>query len=77
MAIKFETIKTGDVLWDNHSERAGNTTGRRWGNWKVKIIEINHAERWATVSWNGNPPKRWYRDQLQRLRRTKGKETRW
>lgn len=76
MAIKFETIKAGDVLWDNHRERAGNTTMRRWGNWQVTIIEINHAEGWAKASWNGNPPQRWHRRQLERLRRTKGKETR-
>lgn len=76
MAIKFETIKAGDVLWDNHRERAGNTTMRQWGNWQVTIIEINHAEGWAKASWNGNPPQRWHRRQLERLRRTKGKETR-
>lgn len=77
MAIKFETIKAGDVLWDYRSERAGNTTMRRWGNWSVKIIEIDHAAGWARVSWNGNPSTKWYRHNLEKLRRTKGKESGW
>lgn len=38
MTIKFEKVKAGDELWDYHSERAGNTTMRRWGNWPGKNI---------------------------------------
>ena len=75
--IKWETIKAGDELWDYHSERAGNTTMRRWCNWPVAIVEINHAENFAVVRWNGNPPKKWYRHQVVKLRRTEGKERGW
>jgi len=77
MAIKFEKIKAGDVLWDYHSVRAGNTTMRRWGNWRVRIIEIDHAAGFAIVSWNGNQPQKWFRRQLEKLRREMGKESSW
>ena len=75
--IKWETVKAGDQLWDYHSERAGNTTMRRWGNWPATIVEIRHAESFAVVRWNGNPPTKWHRRQVERLRRTKGKERGW
>ena len=73
MAIKFETVKAGDVLYDYHSTQAGNTTMRRWSNWTVRVIEINHEQRWALVSWNGNPPRKYYGRQICRLRRSPGK----
>lgn len=74
MAVKFATVKAGDVLYDYHSEQAGNTTMRRWSNWTVRVIEIDHEKRWALVSWNGNPPKRYSARQVSRLRRSPGKE---
>lgn len=78
MAINFERIKAGDVLWDYHSYGMGNTTMRAMGNWSVRVIEINHDAGWAIVSWNGNQPEKWYRHKMCRLRRSKGKETsRW
>jgi hypothetical protein len=66
-------VKAGDVLYDYHSEQAGNTTMRRWGNWTVRVIEINHAEGWALVSWNGNPVRKKYAAYFATLRRTPGK----
>ena len=71
---KFETIKVGDLLWDYHSESAGNTTMRRWGNWPVEIISIDTEKRTAVVIWNGNREKTYSEYQLRRLRRTTGKE---
>jgi hypothetical protein len=73
VAIKFETVKAGDVLYDYHSEQAGNTTMRRWGNWTVRVIEVNYEKRTALVSWNGNPPRKYYERQICRLRRSPGK----
>lgn len=72
--IKVDRIKVGDILWDYHSYRMGNTTMRRWGNWDVRIISIaddGYGTK-AVVSWNGNPPETYNRYQLRRLRRTEG-----
>lgn len=75
MAVKWATVKAGDVLWDYHSERAGNTKMRRWGNWPVRIVEIDHEAGSAVVVWNSfNRPEKWSRRRVERLRRTKGKE---
>ena len=69
MAVKWESVNEGDQLWDVHSQRAGNTKMRRMGSWPVKIISIDHAAGKATVSWNGNAPKTWFRRQVEKLRR--------
>lgn len=74
MAVKWETVKAGDELWDYHSEQAGNTTARRWSNWHVQIISIDHEKGTALASWNGNPPKLHYKHQIVRYRRKPGKE---
>lgn len=65
--IRFERVKAGDELWDAHRNR---TVMREMANWRVRIIEINHAEGWALVSWNGNPPTRYSRRSVEALRRS-------
>jgi hypothetical protein len=73
MAVKWESVKAGDVLFDYHSTRAGNTTARRWSNWEVRIVSIDHAAGKAEVRWNGNPTQTWHKDRVKRLRRSPGK----
>ena len=79
MAIKFEKVKAGDVLFDYHSEQAGNTTMRRWCNWEVEIISVHpDAEHrhlsYAIVRWNNNREQRYTLRQVERLRAKPGKE---
>lgn len=70
----FSKLKVGDILWDYHSEYAGNTKMWRWSNWSVRIIELYPETKSALVSWNTNAPRKYYESQLKRLRWTKGKE---
>lgn len=67
MAIKFEKIKAGMVLYDRHRERAGNTTMTRLGEWPVEIISVDPERRTAQVSWNTNRPETYGRHSLERL----------
>lgn len=67
MAIKFEKIQTGMILYDCHSYRMGNTTLRSLGTWSVKIISVDRERRNAIVSWNGNAYTLWYADKLCKL----------
>lgn len=67
MAIKYEKIKVGQVLYDVHSHRMGNTVMRTLGIWTVQVMELYPEERAALVSWNGNPPSKWRSMQLERL----------
>jgi hypothetical protein len=69
--VAFTTIKVGDVLWDCHKVRQGNTTVRKMGAWQVRILEIDPERRSAMASWNGNRPMRYSEGALKRLRRTK------
>ncbi len=68
--MKFEKIKVGDVLFDVHSYRMGNTAIRSVGVWPVRILELHPESRSATVSWNGNDhqPQRYFQRELGRLR---------
>lgn len=65
--IKFESVKVGDILYDCHKHRVGNTTMRAMGTWKVKIL--SKTENGCGVSWNGNPEQWWPRYSVERLRR--------
>lgn len=60
-------IEPGMVLLDVHSERAGNTTMRRLGCWKVHVLSVDKKMRTAMVSWNGNSPKLYRARDLERL----------
>jgi hypothetical protein len=74
MAIKFDTIKVGDVLYDCHKTLMGNTKIRRMGCWSVKVLEIRPDNTGAMCSWNGNRATFYSRRSLERLRRTPVKE---
>lgn len=72
--MKFEKIKAGDILFDVHSERMGNTTMRCQGIWEVRVISIDSGTRTAMVRWNSNSPQRYYERQLTRLRASEPKK---
>lgn len=58
--IKIESLKAGDVLYDVHSERSGNTTMRREGVWECFVRAVDPAGKWVEISWNGNPARRFH-----------------
>jgi len=68
---KFHTVKAGDVLWDVHREKMGNTTMSRLGAWQVRVISIDYENETAMCSWNTNPPRLYFKRGIERLRRTK------
>jgi hypothetical protein len=67
MAIKFEKIVPGMILYDRHSERMGNTTIRCVDEWKVKIVSIDPTTNTAEVQWNYNRPQTYDKRRLERL----------
>jgi len=72
MSVKYETIKAGDVLWDVHKYRMGNTTMRAWGSWEVKVEKLTPYG--AICSWNGNASEQWSKRRLAKLRRSPRKD---
>lgn len=67
MAIKFEKIEPGMILYDRHREQAGNTTMRRLGEWTVQIISVDPVKRTAETRWNGNRVKTMTKRSLEKL----------
>jgi hypothetical protein len=57
--IPVEDLKAGDVLYDCHRHKAGNTTMSVDGVWEVYVSEVGSDERgpWARLAWNGNAPR--------------------
>lgn len=69
--VAFNTIKAGDILWDCHRTRMGNTSMARMGCWQVRVVEVYPDTKTACVSWSGNPTKIYRERDLGKLRRTK------
>lgn len=73
MAIKYEKIQPGMVLYDRHRHGVGNTTMTALGEWKVYVRSLVSADAQnprgagAMVSWNGNPEQFWPRKRLEKL----------
>jgi hypothetical protein len=70
---KFETVKAGDVLYDVHRQKMGNTTMSRLGCWDVKVISVDAEAGTVLASWNGNPAQTYYRRSVEKWRRSKPK----
>lgn len=64
----LEKIKVGDVLYDVHRTRAGNTTMTVQGIWEVYVKEVHIDEGYALCSWNGNPATKYFGHGLSKLR---------
>lgn len=73
---KLEKIKAGDVLYDVHTERAGNTKIRVEGTWEVAVISVHpegteeRAYPHAVCRWNGNRARVYTQYDLAKLRVT-------
>jgi hypothetical protein len=72
-------LKAGQVLWDKHKYKMGNTTMTTWGLWQVNVIEVDADGQWIFASWNGNKPKRMYSNEVKSLKVKEPKmpESRW
>ena len=68
--VAFNTIKSGDTLWDCRKQKQGNTTTSRMACWTVNIIEVDKEGGRVLASWNGNPARWMYERSVSKLRRT-------
>lgn len=60
MPTLIKDLKAGDILYDVHRHKAGNTTMSVEGCWEVSVREVGvdeHGRHWALLAWNGNPPR--------------------
>lgn len=60
MTISINKLKPGDVVFDVHKERMGNTAMSREGCWRVIIKEVDVENGCVVASWNGNPARKIY-----------------
>lgn len=57
MAIKFEKIKPGMVLYDVRKATGLQRYNVKWSTWHVCVVEVNADRREVLASWNSNPPE--------------------
>jgi len=67
MAVKFETVQAGELLYDCHKTRVANRS--TMGTWRVKVVSIDPEKQTAMCSWNGNPTELYTKRRLEKLRR--------
>jgi hypothetical protein len=60
--MKLEKLKPGMTVYDVHRYKMGNTNMSSVGVWSVYIIDIDNEKQIVTASWNGNTPKKFYRN---------------
>lgn len=73
MAIKFEKIQDGMILYD---VRKNTGFGRdKWNVWPVKIVSVDKENRTVLASWNNNPPRIMYERTVTKLRANRPKTT--
>lgn len=71
--VAFNTVKAGDVLWDVHRHKMGNTSMTEMGSWSVKVLEVDADGQRIFASWNTNRPRWWSRSYVEKLRRSRYK----
>jgi hypothetical protein len=67
--VAFNTIKVGDVLWEGHRTRSGQSRMSRMSWYTIKIVSVH--EDHVMASWNTNPVRRYNASAVKRWRRTK------
>lgn len=65
MAVRYETIKPEDVLYQKKRIRQGNTTMKKDIVYTVQVVTVDEFA--ADVIWNGCNKGRWSRSAMERL----------
>lgn len=58
-------LKVGQIVYDKHQYKAGNTKMKRWGVYPVVIKEIDPDFRWVIATWNGNPARKYFESSVK------------
>lgn len=75
MAVKFDTVKAGDVLYSVYRVSVGNTTRSLPTSVPVVVKSIDADGCGATATANGRT-RHYSRAQIERLRRSPGRDAR-
>jgi len=70
VSIKFEKLEAGMTLYDVRRTKMGNTSMSRTSVFRVKVIRVDAEKHQVMASWNGNPAKLYYRDEIRKLRKS-------
>jgi hypothetical protein len=67
--VKIEQLAPGQIVYDVHSHRMGNTTLRSWGVWRIRIHAIAEDKSFVEASWNGNRVEKYYPRDVERWKK--------
>ena len=60
VAMKFEKLKPGMVVYDVRRYKMGNTTVSSIGIWEVRIVSVDSESKTVVAEWNNNPAKKYF-----------------
>ena len=66
--MKFDKLEEGMELYSLTTQKMGNTTLRTKAVHPVRVISIDREKRQAMCSWNGNPPRRYFERDIEKLK---------
>lgn len=66
MAIKFEKIQDGMILYDVRKNTGFGSN--KWNVWEVKILSVDGKNRTVIASWNNNQPRIMHERAVTKLR---------
>lgn len=55
----ISNLQVGQILYDVHRTKCGNTTFTREAVFPVKVISIADDQRSIVASWNSNQPRKY------------------
>ena len=61
-------LTPGQIVWSVLRQPSGNTVMRQTNVFPVKIIEIAENHSYVLASWNFNPPRKYYQNQVKNWR---------
>ena len=65
---EIKNLKEGQILWDKHKYKMGNTDISKYGLWRVRVVSIDSDCRSIQASWNGNPERTYFSRDVKRWR---------
>lgn len=69
--MKLEKLQPGQIVFDVHSYRMGNTTMRTMGCWSVRIVAVDLERGTVRASWNHNDITTYYQRSWSKWREKK------
>jgi len=71
LQMKITDLQPGQIVYDCHRTKLGNTTMSSMGIWEVRIVSVDLENNRVEASWNGNRPQWRYESSWKKWRKVR------